>query len=34
VERLFYDQDGRIVPITQARYGLAVQPPDGALSTP
>ncbi|MEJ2501799.1 MAG: glycoside hydrolase family 43 protein, partial [Gemmatimonadota bacterium] len=30
VERLFYDADGDIIPITQADFGLDVQPPAGA----
>lgn len=29
VERLFYDDEGRIHPVTQARYGLDVERPDG-----
>lgn len=30
VERMFYDEEGRIFPIKQARYGLDVEPPQGA----
>lgn len=33
VERLFYDRDGNIFPITQADYGLDVEPPAGAVGT-
>lgn len=32
VERLFYDDEGRILPITQARLGLAVEPPPEAVN--
>ncbi|MDX1675662.1 MAG: glycoside hydrolase family 43 protein [Longimicrobiales bacterium] len=33
VERMFYDSAGAIFPITQALYGLAVDPPPGADTT-
>ena len=31
VERMFYNEDGEIFPIKQARYGLDVEPPPGAV---
>lgn len=33
VERMFYDADGNIFPITQAENGLGVEPPEGAVGT-
>lgn len=33
VERMFYDANGNIFPITQADNGLAVEPPPGAIDT-
>lgn len=33
VERMYYDSAGNIFPITQALYGLEVQPPPGADTT-
>lgn len=33
VERMFYDAEGNIFPITQAGNGLAVEPPPGAVDT-
>jgi arabinoxylan arabinofuranohydrolase len=33
VERMFYDENGYIFPLTQARRGLAVSPPAGAVDT-
>lgn len=33
IERIFYDEDGQIFPLTQAKHGLAVAPPPGAVVT-